>query len=162
MTGSETPQQAPVIIVASAAEDQRRAHVFAAAVAAAKAANARLILYDVFAPTVWTEPLSDLEHKRYQVPMSPSELRHASRDALADQVEEARRQGVQAWGWLPSDTSAEAMVDYARHVGATRILLSKQIEEPTFIERVHRLTAARAREAAGSAIDLVFIEGDTA
>jgi hypothetical protein len=49
-----------------------------------------------------------------------------------------------------------------QHVGATSILLSKQLESPTFIQHLHRLTAARARESAGSAIDVVLVEGDRA
>ena len=47
---------------------------------------------------------------------SPSEPRHLSRNALADQVEEVRRQGGQAWGWLLSDTSAEGVVACERRL----------------------------------------------
>ncbi|GAC1444999.1 MAG: hypothetical protein NVSMB52_05030 [Chloroflexota bacterium] len=161
MNEPQTPQQPVTTIVACAAEDRRRARVFEAAVEAARSQNARLILYDVDAASLWTEPFSDLGHERYQQPMSPAELRHMNRIILAEQVEEARGQGVQAWGWLPSDTTADAMVQFARDVGATCILLSMQLESPTFIQRLHRLTAKGARKSAGVDIDVVLVEGDS-
>ncbi|GAC1522664.1 MAG: hypothetical protein NVS2B16_30620 [Chloroflexota bacterium] len=111
MTEPETPDRSTLTIVAGATEDRRRVRVFAAAVEAAKTENARLILHDVDSPSPWTEPVSDLGNEGYRQPMNDVELRHRSRTALADRVEEARSQEVQAWVWMSSNGSAEAMID---------------------------------------------------
>jgi hypothetical protein len=53
--------------------------------------------------------------------LGPEELEAAGREAIARQVEEARAKGVDAWGWLPSDKSRDALVEYASREPAARV-----------------------------------------
>jgi hypothetical protein len=106
-------------VIAVTGEDDRFAPVRRAAIERAKAAHATLILYDIDAvesplesptPTEWSaegteEDVGDR--------LGPEELEAAGREPIALQVEEARKQGVEAWGWLPSDKSRDALVEYA-------------------------------------------------
>ena len=116
-------------VIAVTGEDDRFAPVRSAALRRAKEAHATLILYDIDAvesplespvPTGWSaegteEDVGDR--------LGPEELEAAGREAIARQVEDARRQGIDAWGWLPSDTGREALIEYAAQQPAARIVV---------------------------------------
>jgi hypothetical protein len=106
-------------VIAVTGEDDRLERVREKAMERARAEHATLILYDIDAvesplesplPTGWSaegteEDVGDR--------LGPEELAAAGREAISRQVEEARRAGVDAWGWLPSDTGREALLEYA-------------------------------------------------
>lgn len=158
-SNDSTAADAPTIIVC-AAEDDRRAAVLSAAVSLAGRDGAGIVLYDIDASSFWHSPVPEHASERYPGPMSPSQLRHLGRTSLAEQIEEIRGHGIQAWGWLPLDGSVDSMLAYATRVGASRIMLSTQLETPTFTQRLHHLTADRARRVAGPDLDIIFVGDD--
>lgn len=115
-------------IIAVTTEDDRFADARRGAIAQARTEHAALVLYDVDAggdplesplPTEWS---AEGTERQVGDRLGPEELEAAGRGPIARQVLEARRQGVDAWGWLPSHDSPEALRDYAaRQPGAVVI-----------------------------------------
>ena len=118
-------------VIAVTGEDDRYEPIRRAAIERARAEHASLILYDIDAagsplespvPTQWSaEGTEDDVGDR----LGPRELEAAGRQAIARQVEDARAQGLDAWGWLPSDTSRDALVEYASREPAARVFAPK-------------------------------------
>jgi hypothetical protein len=116
-------------VIAVTGEDDRFSRVRSAAIERAKAERATLILYDIDAPTGplesqtptgWSaEGTEDDAADR----LGPEELEAAGRQEISRQVAEARRHGIDAWGWLPSDGSKEALLAYAAKEPGARILV---------------------------------------
>ncbi|MGH9884266.1 MAG: hypothetical protein ACREBE_01980 [bacterium] len=116
-------------VIAVTGEDDRFEAVRRAAIARAREERATLILYDLDAvesplespvPTAWSaegtaEEVSDR--------LGPAELEAAGREAIADQVRKARDQGLDAWGWLPSDAGRAALIEYAANQPGARVLV---------------------------------------
>jgi hypothetical protein len=116
-------------VIAVTGDDDRLEPVRRAAMERAKSEHATLLLYDVDAagtalesplPTQWS---AEGTEEQVEDRLGPDELRAAGREALARQVEEARRQGIDAWGWLPSDTGKEALVEYAARQPGAHIMV---------------------------------------
>ena len=122
-------------VIAVTGEDDRYRAVREAAIERASAEHATLLLYDVDAvqsplesplPTGWSaegteEDVADR--------LGPEELVAAGHQAVARQVEDARNRGVEAWGWLPSDTSKEALLEYAAGQPGARIMVPEGDED---------------------------------
>ena len=114
-------------VIAVTGEDDRFEPIRQAATKRALADHATLILYDMDAagsplespvPTGWSaegteEDVGDR--------LGPEELEAAGREAIARQVRDARSKGIDAWGWLPSDTGREALIEYASREPAARV-----------------------------------------
>ena len=114
-------------VIAVTGEDDRYEPIRSAAIERALADHATLILYDVDAvgsplespvPTGWSaegteEDVGDR--------LGPEELEAAGRGAIARQVVDARKRGLDAWGWLPSDPGRDALVEYAAREPAARV-----------------------------------------
>jgi hypothetical protein len=114
-------------VIAVTGEDDRYSEVRKAALDLAGAERATLILYDIDAvasplespvPTGWSaegteEDVADR--------LGPQELEAAGREAIARQVLAARAEGVEAWGWLPSDAGRDALIEYAAGQPGARI-----------------------------------------
>jgi hypothetical protein len=114
-------------VIAVTGEDDRFEPIREAAMARALKDRATLILYDIDAagsplesptPTEWSaegteEDVGDR--------LGPEELEAAGRTAISRQVEQARAKGLEAWGWLPSDTGRDALVEYASRQPAPRV-----------------------------------------
>jgi hypothetical protein len=147
-------------VVACAAETNRRAAVWSSAVRLAAAREARLILYDTDATSIWTSPFPEFDAGRYQHPLSPVELKELGRADLAIQVENARARGVDAYGWLPTTPGAEALIAYAQAEGADTVVLSRQLEAPSLVQRLELLTADNARQVAPPELTVEFVSGD--
>ena len=112
-------------VIAVTGEDDRFGPVRRAAVDRARFEHATLVLYDLDAsesplesplPTEWSaEGTEDEVGDR----LGPEELDAAGRAAIAEQVREARADGVDAWGWLPNKADREELIAYAsRQPGA--------------------------------------------
>ena len=116
-------------LIAVTGEDDRYESVREAAIERALAERATLILYDIDAPTGplesqtptgWSaEGTEDDAADR----LGPEELEAAGHAPLQRQVEEARSRGVEAWGWLPSEGSKEALLEYASREPGARIMV---------------------------------------
>ncbi|HEY7523331.1 MAG TPA: hypothetical protein VH720_06710 [Candidatus Limnocylindrales bacterium] len=72
-------------------------------------------------PTEWS---ADGEEELFGNRLDPKRLDAAGRRGLAEQVDALRRTGADAWGWLPDEASAAALIDYAREQRADLILVS--------------------------------------
>lgn len=116
-------------VIAVTGEDDRFAPVRRAAVDRAQSEHATLILYDLDAsesalesplPTGWSADGTDEEVGDR---LGPEELEAAGRAAIAEQVREARAEGVDAWGWLPSQADREALVAYAARQPASHVMV---------------------------------------
>jgi len=115
-------------VIAVTGEDDRFAAIRRAGIERALAEHATLILYDIDAagsalespvPTGWS---ADGTEEDVGDRLGPEELAAAGREAISRQVVEARGQGADAWGWLPSDGGRDALIDYASRMPAARIL----------------------------------------
>lgn len=118
-------------VIAVTGEDDRFEPIRRAAIERARAEHASLILYDIDAagsalespvPTQWSaegteEDVGDR--------LGPEELEAAGRKTIARQVQDARSQGLDAWGWLPSDTGRDALIEYASREPAARVFAPK-------------------------------------
>lgn len=116
-------------VIAVTGEDDRFERVRATGLERALAERATLILYDLDAagsalesplPTGWS---ADGTEDEVGDRLGPEELAAAGRGAIARQVEEARRAGVDAWGWLPSDKGRDALLEYAGRRPGSRIVV---------------------------------------
>jgi hypothetical protein len=118
-------------VIAVTGEDDRFAPVRKAAVERALEQHATLILYDIDAvesplesplPTGWSAEGTEEEVGDR---LGPEELGAAGREEISRQVVDARRQGVDAWGWLPSDKGRDALVEYAARQPAALVIAPK-------------------------------------
>ncbi|HZD01210.1 MAG TPA: universal stress protein [Actinomycetes bacterium] len=141
------------MLVAFVGEDEELDHVADAAVELARRNRGRLILYDRDAASAFADPLPNQwasygEREQYGDPLSEDELVRLGREPLARKVAAARRQGVDAWGWLAERHGTDTMVDYARRHHADLVLLPDDLEEPGLADRLKRETVDRAVEEA--------------
>jgi hypothetical protein len=142
-------------VVAYTTEDDLHAEVRHAAEAHAKDHNCVLILYAADAASWLSEPMpnqwaSEGEAERFGDRLGPEDLDGLGRSAIADQVREARRNGVRAAAWLPKDKGAAAMAEYAVREGAHIIFVPESLDS---------LDEARsALEAAGGAVELQVVK----
>src|SRR3990172_1734334 len=116
-------------IVAVTTEDDRLADVRDSGMDRALREHATLILYDLSAgssrlesplPTAWSaegteEAVSDR--------LGPEELEAAGRAEIARQVREARRRGIDAWGWLPDADDDATLHAYAARQPSPLVLV---------------------------------------
>ncbi|HZD71001.1 MAG TPA: hypothetical protein VFA45_19520 [Actinomycetes bacterium] len=137
------------MLVAFVGEDEALDHVADAAVELARRTQARLVLYDRDAASAFADPLpnqwaSHREREQYGDPLSDDELVRLGREPLARKVAAARRQGVDAWGWLAERHGTDTMVDYAKRHHADAVLLPDDLDEPGLADRLKRETVDRA------------------
>lgn len=125
-----TPTPRPASIVAVTGHDDRRASVLKRAAAVARTAGSAVILWDVDAvtsplesplPTDWS---GDGEQEQFGDRLGPNDLVAAGQEPLARQVDALRRDGIDAWGWLPSDADADQLARYAADHNAELLLVS--------------------------------------
>ena len=116
-------------IVAVTSEDDALRDVRRAAIERARSEDATLILYDVTAgenplesplPTQWSaegteEDVGDR--------LAPHELEAAGRASIARQVQDARDQGIDAWGWLPESDDRATLLEYAGALPSALVLV---------------------------------------
>jgi hypothetical protein len=116
-------------VIAVAGEDDRYEPVRRAALERARAERATLILYDVDAatgplesatPTGWSAEGTEEDAGDR---LGPEELEAAGHEAIARQVREAREQGLDAWGWLPSDNGRDALLQYAANQPGAHVMV---------------------------------------
>jgi hypothetical protein len=156
LTQPQPPGEQARTLVAFVGEDEQLDHVRDAAVALAVRDGARLILYDRDAASAFADPLpnqwaSTSERAQYGDPLSDEELVKLGREPFARKVADARRVGVDAWGWLAEHHGTDALVDYARRHCAEAVLLPAELDDPGLTDRLKRETAAKAVDEATEA-----------
>ncbi len=168
---------APKVIVAYTGEGDRYRAMRKAAVATAAQSEARLIFYDIDAapksiagisnplegspmPTSWS---GEGETQLFGDSLMPEDLERAGRHGAAQMVEEARRAGVDAYGWLPSSRGGDDLVKYATEQGANLVLLPAELEDPGIMQRLRGVGGAeKAAEDSGLPVALVDESGKVA
>jgi hypothetical protein len=128
----DTPKMRPATIVAVTSEEPQHAAVRRRAAAVARDAGSTIILWardaDVSPlesplPTEWS---GDGEQEQFGDRLGPNDLMAAGREPLARQVGELRKDGFDAWGWLPESADAEHLATYATDQQAELVLVSAQ------------------------------------
>ncbi len=147
-------------IVVYTGEGDRYEGVRRRAVERARESGATLVLYDADAASAFESPLptnwsSEGTDDRIPKRLEPDDLEAAGRGGLAGQVREARSEGVQAYGWLPSSADADALATYAQEVGADLILMPAELEDPDLADQVRGRTTEAAREKASVPVEVV-------
>jgi nucleotide-binding universal stress UspA family protein len=90
--------------------------------------RARVVLYDVaatggpLASPLPTEFASDGPDKGVPPLLTAQDLEAAGQANLARRVGALAEAGIDAYGWLPEGTDAEQLTEYAKAIGATRVV----------------------------------------
>jgi hypothetical protein len=127
---------APTCIVAYTGEGPHQEPVLRAAVAAARKARARLILYDADAASLlasprrtwWSADADASDEDEAHGRLGPPQLEAAGRPALADAVLEARAAGLDAFGWLPNSRDAKHLAEYATQQRADLLVVPGELD----------------------------------
>jgi hypothetical protein len=124
---TEIQQQRTIVAVVS--EDGRYDGVRRRAIERATETGATLLLFDIDAgtsllesprPTNWS---AQGEEEQFGDRLGPDDLEALGRMPMAQQVRDARDQGVDAYGWLPENADRDALRDYASEQGARLVLV---------------------------------------
>ena len=134
-------------IVACTDESGRLDSVVAKAMEMATEQKARLILYDVDAPGAFTSPRPNVwaaegEQEVYDHPLDPVAIEKLGRHALAAQVQQARKAGIDAYGWLPDHKGGAALGEYAEREGADLVLVPQSMEPEEYIPELRETVGA--------------------
>jgi hypothetical protein len=130
----------PGTIVAVVSEDGRYDGVRRRAIQRAQETGATLLLFDMDAgtdllasprPTNWS---AQGEEEQFGDRLSPDHLEALGRQPIADQVRDARAQGIEAYGWLPENADRDALRDYAAGQAAGLVLVPAG--EPELVEDI--------------------------
>jgi hypothetical protein len=144
----------PTCIAALVDESGEFDHVAKAATDLAAEKRSRLILYDSSSASTWREPVASAvsaEGVGDEVPalLGEQELETLGHHPLAERVRTARAAGVDAYGRLASDHGAEPFLEFARTYGADLVLVPRELEDPSLVEKLRGDTADEAREESG-------------
>jgi len=133
-------------IVAVTGEDDRYDAIRSRASSMAAGGRATVILYDIDAAGVFASPVPTgwsgegqeelLEDEAIHDRLDPDALATAGRAKIADQVRAMRSIGVDAWGWLPTKKDAAELASYAERQRASVVLVPKDLEQPSLVDRV--------------------------
>lgn len=138
------------IVVIAAEDDQFQGALKRATDLAAKRGEP-LILYDWDAPSLVSEPLptwwsSEGWDRQFPDRLDPDQLDELGRGPIADQVRQARDNGVDAFGWLPSDHGPSGLAEYATGQSASIVVVPRDLEELHGLDAVINGTARPADE----------------
>lgn len=111
-------------------------------------AGARVILYDVTAPgSAFSSPrpnewAGEGAGEEFDQPLDPVKLEKLGRHTFAMQVQGAREQGIDAWGWLPEKFGGDELATYATRQGASLVLLPADLDQPEITDYFEDASAA--------------------
>lgn len=157
----------PTCIIAYTSEDDRYHAVLEAAEETARAANARLILFDADAASHFSEPLpSNWSGEKSRElfdsdTLDADELERAGRHSLAEKVRHARGMGIQAFGWLPKSKDADAIAEYAEREQADLIMLPSELDDRGLMGKLQgQSSTEETAEKAGRPVAVVDSDGN--
>jgi nucleotide-binding universal stress UspA family protein len=115
-------------------------HVLRTARTLAKEHAARLILYRSTAapgdPIRVPDAANGGSAAGVTDPLSAQDLRRVARPVLASAVEEARAEGIDAWGWVTREPGVGALMRFAEVVDAEVVVLPAELGDPAVFERL--------------------------
>lgn len=154
------PGSASGPIVAYTGEGERFANVRRRAIELGREQGASVIFYDVDAASALASPLPtqwSAEGADDEIPkrLGPDDLAAAGRADLAAEVRRAREEGIEAYGWLPEDAGADDVAEYARTVGASRIIMPAELEEPGPVDRLRGRSTDETRDETSVPVEVV-------
>jgi hypothetical protein len=126
----EQPTARHATIIAVTTEDEPRPTIRKRAAEVARGAGSTVILWAADAaasplesplPTNWS---AEGETDQFGDRLDPNDLMAAGHESLARQVGDLRKDGIDAWGWLPETADATHLATYATDQGASLLLLS--------------------------------------
>lgn len=129
------------VVVAVTTEDDRYPRSRQIAMELARDTDARLVLYDWDAATVLGDPnptawSADGPDHEQPAELDVNALEAAGRDAIAGQVAEALRRGLDAAAWLPSEPGADALGDFVADRRASAVVLPEDLNAKGRLERL--------------------------
>ena len=92
-------------------------------------------------------------------PLSADELRGAGRALLAIAVQEAREDGIDAWGWLAPDPGVGPLMRYAEHVNAEVVVLPAELGDAAVLANIRGEQLQVALESGTVNVVIVDREG---
>ena len=155
---------APTRVVAYVDEKGTYDHSAKAAVEIARRFGSRVILYDASSASAFSEPIASTVsaegvEEQFSDPLPPEELERLGRPSLAAQVARARSDGVDAWGWLPSEHGLDAFWACAREKKADLTIVPHELSSGGVLDKAlgDRLDDTTLREAR---IPVLVVDGD--
>ncbi|MGH2632152.1 MAG: hypothetical protein ACRDG3_01975 [Tepidiformaceae bacterium] len=157
---------APTRIITYTSEDGRFDKVAAVARKAAAAAGATIIYYDIDAagimgsphPTFWS---ADNDTAVGRGLLDSKELDTAGRHAVAKCVAASRRDGVEAYGWLPDSPGVDALADFADSQHADLVVVPEELAEPNLLDRLRGRSLQDIEDKTGRPVTVVNQDGVT-
>jgi nucleotide-binding universal stress UspA family protein len=136
-------------------------HVLRTARTLAREHDARLILYHSVAKSDPGEPvrLPDAGAASSAQTLSADDLRSAARPVLAVAVEEARDDGIDAWGWIAPDPGVGPLMRYAEHVKAEVVVLPAELGDTAVFANIPGAQLQVALESGTVNVVIVDREG---
>lgn len=129
-----TEQKQPATIVAVVNDEEAADPVVQRATELGFERGARVVLYDVGARAsplespLPTEFASDGPDRSAPRMLSADDLEAAGQASLARRVRALVEAGIEAYGWLPDSNKPEDLSEYARSVGASGILATRDLD----------------------------------
>ena len=138
-------------IVVIAGEDDRYEGALRRATDLAAKRGEPLILYDWDAPSLLSEPMptwwsSEGWDREFPERLDPEQLEELGRASIATQVREARANGVDAFGWLPSDHGPGGLAEYATEQSASIVVVPRDLTELHGVDALINGTGRPAEE----------------
>jgi hypothetical protein len=135
-----------------------------AAIEMARDDGARVILYDRSTESYLVDPYPEVGWAGAGWPskealLGPAELIELGRRYLADQVEDARRSGVEASALLARGLGADALTDACERYGVTKVFLPAELARPGLLDRVRGNTLDEVRPKLG-AVEVFLVDED--
>jgi hypothetical protein len=133
MAGSRDVDQPPTI-VAVLGDERSSDPVVRRATELGREPGTRVVLYDVGATgsplesPLPTEFASDGPDEGVPPLLTAADLDAAGQAPLATRVRALAEAGIDAYGWLPESDKLDDLAEYARAVGATRVLASPDLD----------------------------------
>jgi hypothetical protein len=151
----------PSTIIAYAADDGRYDHVAKAATDTAAQSQARLIFYDIDAPGLLKDlvPAGGMDIPDGEL-LDGSHLQAAGRNHVAEQVERARRSGIDAYAWIPAEGGADELGRYAETIAADMILLPADLLQPSLFDRLRGRALPELEDMSETPVAIIHRSGE--
>jgi polyisoprenoid-binding protein YceI len=159
------PRGGLILAETDTGREERYRAVRRAAVQLAASMRADVLFFDRSAASLVSDPYpsgrytADVDGTHGERALVATELGALGRSYLADQINDAQRQGVLAMAWLPRKRGAAGLRDAVDRTGAHLVLLASNVEHPSAMQRVMGHSLGRYLSRIESPIAVVEPEG---